>query len=88
MEYQQKIYRALVGIFVVVVAIFVTMLNGCSTTKIVALPRGGSGYMLKCHHPGDCEARAVKVCPHGFSVVEGMGKPGHTQVVTCNGGDG
>jgi hypothetical protein len=61
---------------------------GCSTTKPVELPNGRSGFMLKCHHPGDCEARAVKVCPHGFSVVEGMGKPGHTQVVTCNGGDG
>lgn len=76
---------------VLTISIFATLFSGCGlfhTTKAVELPGGGVGYRMKCRTPGECEQRAVKVCPHGYSVVEGMGKPGKTEVVRCNGTDG
>jgi len=57
------------------------------TTRPVTLSNGDTGYRLKCRHPGECEQRAEKVCPHGYSVVDSESQPGKTQVVRCHGGN-
>ena len=47
-------------------------LTGCATSRPMALPGGGEGYMIGCNGiqltMADCLAKAAEMCPSGYDI--------------------
>jgi len=46
------------------------VLGGCASTRTVMAPDGRPAYIIKCGDSAKCYARAQKVCPRGYVVMD------------------
>lgn len=48
-----------------------SLLIGCAISTVQEIPRPGGGleYLLTCEVDSDCDAKARKLCPSGFTTI-------------------
>lgn len=64
------------------------ILAGCTTSKPIQGPNGGTAYYIKCGSAviDACYEEAAKVCPKGYTFVDKQANPNGAAVPTAGGG--